>query len=159
MTVAMASTDTASHYGRRDPRGATHELIPSIVKWFAILTIVLNFDAMVILLFNLFTSVPDAAATQFTDIGGNAESDSNAAVGIGWSQVLEFAQIIIAESGLTTWRSILFGLLVLIISMLAVVYIASLIMLLILSVAILLGCAPFFVLYLFNTARPGLQRQ
>lgn len=155
----MANTDTDSHYGRSDPRRATHEFIPSIVKWLAILTIVLTFDAMVILLFNLFTSVPDAAALQITDIGGNDEGESNATVGIGRSQVLEFAQIINAELGLMTWRQILFGLLILIIAMLAVVYIASLIMLLILAVAILLGCAPLFLLYLFNTARPGLQHQ
>lgn len=131
------------------------ELFPRIVKWLAILAIVLNFDALVILLFNLFTNVPEAVATQLADVGGNTEGSINASVGRVWSQGLQSAQNIFAEAGLTTWSPIIFGLLVLIVTLLAVVYITFLLMLAKLAVAVLLGLAPFFiVLYLFDATRP-----
>lgn len=131
------------------------ELFPRIVKWLAILAIVLNYDALVTLLFNLFTNVPEAVATQIADVGGGTQGGINATVGIVWSQGLQSAQNMFAEAGLMTWSPILFGFLVLIVTLLAVVYITFLIILAKLAVAVLLGLAPFFiVLYLFDATRP-----
>ena len=64
------------------------ELFPRIVKWLAILAIVLNFDALVILLFNLFTNVPEAVATQLADVGGKTEGGINASVGLSFPALL-----------------------------------------------------------------------
>ena len=131
------------------------ELFPRIVKWLAVITIVLNFDAMIILLFNLFTNVPEAVATSLANIGGETEGSINGSVGLVWSQGMEAAQNIFAEAGLTTWSPIIFGILVLIVTLLAVVYITFLLMLAKLAVAVLLGLAPFFiVLYIFDATRP-----
>ena len=131
------------------------ELFPRIVKWLAVIAIVLNFDAMIILLFNLFTNVPEAVATSLANIGGETEGSINGSVGLVWSQGMEAAQNIFAEAGLTTWSPIIFGILVLIVTLLAVVYITFLLMLAKLAVAVLLGLAPFFiVLYIFDATRP-----
>ena len=131
------------------------QLFPRIVKWLAVITIVLNFDAMIVLLFNLFTNVPEAVATNLADIGGETEGGINGSVGLVWSRGLESAQNIFAEAGLTTWSPIIFGILVLIVTLLAVVYITFLLMLAKLAVAVLLGLAPFFiVLYIFDATRP-----
>ena len=131
------------------------ELFPRIVKWLAVITIVLNFDAMIILLFNLFTNVPEAVATSLANIGGETEGGINGSVGLVWSQGMAAAQNIFAEAGLTTWSPIIFGILVLIVTLLAVVYITFLLMLAKLAVAVLLGLAPFFiVLYIFDATRP-----
>ena len=131
------------------------ELFPRIVKWLAVIAIVLNFDAMIVLLFNLFTNVPEAVATSLANIGGETEGSINGSVGLVWSQGMEAAQNIFAEAGLTTWSPIIFGILVLIVTLLAVVYITFLLMLAKLAVAVLLGLAPFFiVLYIFDATRP-----
>ena len=131
------------------------ELFPRIVKWLAVIAIVLNFDAMIILLFNLFTNVPEAVATSLANIGGETEGGINGSVGLVWSQGMEAAQNIFAEAGLTTWSPIIFGILVLIVTLLAVVYITFLLMLAKLAVAVLLSLAPFFiVLYIFDATRP-----
>ena len=102
-----------------------------------------------------YTNVPEAVATSLANIGGETEGSINGSVGLVWSQGMEAAQNIFAEAGLTTWSPIIFGILVLIVTLLAVVYITFLLMLAKLAVAVLLSLAPFFiVLYIFDATRP-----
>ena len=68
------------------------ELFPRLVKWLAVIAIILNFDAMIILIFNLFTNVPEAVATQLADVGGEDSGGINASVGLVWERGLTAAQ-------------------------------------------------------------------
>lgn len=125
-----------------------------VLKLAAVFVLVTNVDLLTRLLFELFTNVPEAVASQLAGVAGGDEVGINATVGRIWQQGLTATQNIFQEASLTSWSPVVFALLVLITTILAIVYITFLIMLSKLAVAVLLGVAPFFILlYLFESTK------
>ncbi len=125
-----------------------------VLKLAAVFVIVTNVDLLTRLLFELFTNVPEAVASQLASVASRDEGGINASIGLVWQQGLTAAQNIFQEASLTTWSPVIFALLVLVVTILAVVYITFLLMLSKLAIAVLLGVGPFFILlYLFESTK------
>lgn len=126
-----------------------------VLKLVVVFVLVTNVDLLARTLFELFTDVPEAIASEVAGVGGQNEGGINASIGLVWEQGLTSAQNMFQEASLTTWSPILFGFLILVVTILAVVYITFLVMLSKLAIAVLLGLAPFFILlYLFEATKP-----
>ncbi len=125
-----------------------------IFKLLAVYVLVINIDLLTLFLFELFTDVPEAVASQLAGVAGADAGGINASIGIIWEQGLSATQNIFQEASLTSWSPVIFALIILIVTVLAVVYITFLVMLAKLAVAVLLGVAPFFILlYLFESTK------
>ncbi len=125
-----------------------------VLKLAAVFVFVTNVDLLARVLFELFTNVPEAVASQLAGVGGEDKGGINATIGAVWQQGLTATQNIFQEASLTTWSPVVFALIILIVTVLAVVYITFLLMLSKLAVAVLLGVAPFFILlYLFESTK------
>ena len=125
-----------------------------VVKLSVVFIFVTNVDLLTRVLFELFTNVPEAVASQLAGVAAGDESGINDTIGVVWQQGLTATQNIFQEASLTSWSPVVFALIILIVTILAVVYITFLVMLAKLAVAVLLGIAPFFiVLYLFESTK------
>ena len=125
-----------------------------ILKLSVVFIFVTNVDLLTRVLFELFTNVPEAVASQLAGVAGGDEGGINGSIGVVWQQGLTATQNIFQEASLTSWSPVVFALIILIVTILAVVYITFLVMLAKLAVAVLLGVAPFFILlYLFESTR------
>ena len=125
-----------------------------VLKLVAVFILVTNVDLLARTLFELFTNVPEAVASEIAGVGGGDEGGINASVGVIWQQGLEAARNMLQEASLTSWSPVLFAFLVIVVTVLAVVYITFLVMLAKLAIAVLLGLAPFFILmYLFEATK------
>jgi len=125
-----------------------------VMKLAAVFILVTNVDLLTRLLFELFTNVPEAVASQLAGVAGENEGGINVSIGIVWEQGLGAARNILQEASLTSWSPVIFALIILVVTILAVVYITFLVMLAKLAIAVLLGVAPFFILlYLFEATK------
>lgn len=125
-----------------------------VLKLAAVFVLVTNIELLTRVLFELFTNVPEAVATEIAGVGGGDEGGINATIGTVWEQGLASTRNILQEASLTSWSPVLFALIILIVTILAIVYITFLVMLAKLAIAVLLGVAPFFILlYLFESTR------
>lgn len=125
-----------------------------VLKLAAVFVFVTNVDLLARTLFELFTNVPEAVASEIAGVGGGDEGGINGSIGRVWEQGLSSAQNMLQEASLTSWSPVLFALIVIVVTILAVVYITFLVMLSKLAIAVLLGLAPFFILlYLFEATK------
>lgn len=125
-----------------------------VMKLAVVFVFVSNVDLLSRVLFELFTNVPEALASQLAGVAGDDAGGINGTIGEVWQQGLSATQNIFQEASLTSWSPVVFALLILIVTILAVVYITFLVMLAKLAVAVLLGVAPFFILlYLFESTK------
>ena len=125
-----------------------------VLKLSIVFIFVTNVDLLARVLLELFTNVPEAVASEIVGVASRDEGGINASIGLVWQQGLTATQNIFQEASLTSWSPVLFALLILVVTILAVVYITFLVMLSKLAIAVLLGVGPFFILlYLFESTK------
>lgn len=135
------------------------ELFPRFFKMAFIYVLVTNFGNLVGLVFNLFTNVPESIATSLLLAADGNPFNNADTINESLDNVLQRGMTVTGRlfqaGGLTNILPYIFGVLVGAVTILVVGYVAFLLVLAKLAVAILLSVAPFFiVLYLFEGTRP-----
>ena len=87
-----------------------------VLKLATVFIFVTNIDLLTRVLFELFTNIPEAVASEIAGVGGENEGGINATIGTVWEQGLTSAQNILQEASLTSWSPVLFALIILIVT-------------------------------------------